>query len=79
MELEDEVTSVQDEEVPTDHDIQQKPKDLDDGKFDLAYSELASSTGSIGRMHMEAATLFSIIWIVNVTRVSTSVIIRRNA
>ena len=30
MELEDEVTSVQDEEVPTDLDSQQEPKDLVD-------------------------------------------------
>ena len=44
MELEDEVTSVQDEEVPADQDSQQEPKDLVDGEFDLAYLELASST-----------------------------------
>ena len=44
MELEDEVTSVQDEEVPADLDSQQEPKDLVDGEFDLAYLEPASST-----------------------------------
>ena len=44
MELEDEVTSVQDEEVPADLDSQQEPKILVDGEFDLAYLELASYT-----------------------------------
>jgi hypothetical protein len=47
MELEDEVTSVQDEEVPADLDSQQEPKDLVDGEFDLAYLELASSTARL--------------------------------
>jgi hypothetical protein len=79
MELEDEVTSVQDEEVPADLDSQQEPKDLVDGEFDLAYLELASSTARLSRMHMEAATLCSTLWIVNVPRVSASVIIRRKA
>ena len=55
MELEDKVTSVQDEEGPTDLDSQQEPKDLVDGEFDLAYLELASSTARLSRMHMEAA------------------------
>ena len=76
MELEDEVTSVQDEEVPADLDSQQEPKDLVDGEFDLAYLELASSTARLSRMHMEAATLCFTLWIVNVPRVSASVIIR---
>ena len=44
MEQEDEVTSVQDEEVPAALDSQQEPKDLVDGEFDLAYLELASKT-----------------------------------
>ena len=60
MELEDEVTSVQDEEVPADLDSQQEPKDLVDGEFDLAY-------------------LGFTLRIVNVPRVSASVIIRRKA
>ena len=63
MELEDEVTSVQDEEVPADLDSQQEPKDLVDGEFDLAYLELASSTARLSRMHMEAATLWFTLWI----------------
>ena len=63
MEL-DEVTSVQDEEVPADLDSQQEPKDLVDGEFDLAYLELASSTARLSWMHMEAATLCSTLWIV---------------
>ena len=64
MELEDEVTLVQDEEVPTDLDSQQKPKDLVDGEFNLAYLELASSTARRSRMHMEAATLSFTLWTV---------------
>ena len=79
MELEDEVTSVQDEEVPADLDSQQEPKDLVDGEFDLAYLELASSTVRLSRMRMEAATLSSTLWIVSVPRVSASEIIRRKA
>ena len=79
MELEDEVTSVQDEEVPADLDSQQEPKDLVDGEFDLAYLELASSTARWSRMHMEAATLSFTLRIVNVPKVSASVIIRRKA
>ena len=79
MELEDEVTSVQDEEVPADLDSQQEPKDLVDGEFDLAYLELASSTARLSWMHMEAATLSFTLWIVNVPRVSASEIIRRKA
>jgi len=79
MELEDEVTSVQDEEVPADLDSQQEPKDLVDGEFDLAYLELASSTARLSWMHMEAATLCSTLWMVNTPRVSVSVIIRRKA
>ena len=79
MELEDEVTSVQDEEVPADLDSQQEPKDLVDGEFDLAYLELASSTARLSRIHMEAATLSSTLWMVNIPRVSASVIIRRKA
>ena len=79
LELEDEVTSVQDEEVPADLDSQQEPKDLVDGEFDLAYLELASSTARLSRMHMVAATLSFTLRIVNVPRVSASVIIRRKA
>ena len=79
MELEDEVTSVQDEEVPADLESQQEPKDLADGKFDLAYLELASSTARLSWMYMEAATLCSTLWMVNTPRVSVSVIIRRKA
>jgi hypothetical protein len=79
MELEDEVTSVQDEEVPADLDSQQEPKDLVDGEFDLAYLELASSTARLSRMHMEAATLCSTLWMINIPRVSASVNIRRKA
>ena len=79
MELEDEVTSVQDEEVPADLDSQQEPKDLVDGEFDLAYLELASSTARLSRMHMVAATLSFTLRILNVPRVSASVIIRRKA
>ena len=79
MELEDEVTSVQDEEVPADLDSQQEPKDLVDGEFDLAYLELASSTARLSWMHMEAATLCSTLWMVNTPRVSVNVIIRRKA
>ena len=59
MELEDEVTSVQDEEVPADLDSQQEPKDLVDCEFNLACLELASSTARLSRTHMEAATLSS--------------------
>ena len=77
--LEDEVTSVQDEEVPTDLDSQQEPKDLVDGEFNLAYLELASSTARLSRIYMEAATLSSTLWMVNVPRDSASVIIRRKA
>ena len=79
MELEDEVTSVQDEEVTADLDSQQVPKDLVDGEFDLAYLELSSSTARRSRMHMQAATLSFTLRIVNVPRVSASVIIRRKA
>ena len=79
MELEDEVTSVQDEEVPADLDSQQEPKDLVDGEFELAYLELASSTARLIRIHMEAATLSSTLWMVNIPRVSASVINRRKA
>jgi hypothetical protein len=79
MELEDEVTSVQDEEVPADLDSQQEPKNLVDGEFDLTYLELASSTARLSWMHMEAATLSFTLWIVNVPRVSASLIIRRKA
>ena len=79
MELEDEVTSVQDEEVPADLDSQQEPKDLVDGEFDLAYLELASSTAMLSRMHMVAATLSSTLWMINIPRVSASVITRRKA
>ena len=79
MELEDEVTSVQAEEVPTDLDSQQEPKDLVDGEFNLANLKLASTTARLSRMHMEAATLSFTLWIVNVPRVSASVIIRRKA
>ena len=79
MELEDEVTSVQDEEVPADLDSQQEPKDLVDGEFDLAYLELASSTARLNRMHMVAATLSFTLRIVNVSRVGACVIIRRKA
>jgi hypothetical protein len=79
MELEDEVTSVQDKEVPADLDSSQEPKDLVDGEFDLAYLELASSTARLSRMHMVAATLSFTLWIVNVPRVSASEIIRRKA
>ena len=68
MELEDEVTSVQDEEVPADLDSQQEPKDLVDGEFDLAYLELASSTARLSQMHMVAATLSSTLWMINVPR-----------
>ena len=77
--LEDEVTSVQDEEGPADLDSQQVPKDLVDGEFDLAYLELASSTARLSRMHMVVATLSFTLRIVNVPRVSASVIIRRKA
>ena len=76
MELEDEVTSVQDEEVPADLDSQQEPKDLVDGEFDLAYLELDSSTARLSRMHMVAATLSSTLWMINIPRHSASVIIR---
>ena len=79
MKLEDEVTSVQEEEVPADLDSQQEPKDLVDGEFDLAYLELASSTARLSRMHMEAATLSFTLWMANIPRVSASVIIRRKA
>ena len=79
MELEDEVTSVQDEEVPADLDNQQEPKDLVDGEFDLAYLELASSTARLNRMHMVAATISFTLRIVNVPRVGACVIIRRKA
>ena len=79
MEHEDEVTSVQDEEVPADLDSQQESKDLVDGEFDLTYLELASSTVRLSQMRMEAATLSSTLWMVNMPRVSASVIIRRKA
>ena len=79
MELEDEVTSVQDEEVPADLDSQQEPKNLVDGEFDLTYLELASSTARLSWIHMEAATLSSTLWMINIHRVSASVIIRRKA
>ena len=78
-ELEEEASSVQDEEVPADLDSQQEPKDLVDGEFDLAYLELASPTARLSRMHMVAAILSFTLWIVNAPRVSASEIIRRKA
>ena len=65
-ELEEEASSVQDEEVLADRDNQQGPKDLVDGESDSAYLELASSTARLSQMHMVAATRSSTLWMKNV-------------
>ena len=78
-ELEEEASSVQDEEVLADRDNQQVPKNLVDGESGSAYLELASSAGRLSQMHMVAATRSFTLWMSNLSRVSASGIMRRKA
>ena len=67
-ELEEEASSVQDEEVLADRDNQQGPKDLVDGESGSAYLELASSTVRLSQMHMVAATRSSTLLMSNLPK-----------
>jgi hypothetical protein len=71
--LEEEASSVQDEEVLADRDNRQGPEDLVDGEFDSAYLELASSRARLSQMHMVAATLSCTLWMINLPRSSVQV------